>query len=194
MMHPDTELRYINQDIGFGVFATSPVPEGTIVYVQDVLDIIIDSKQYDMMDQAQRKIIDRYAFIDQDGCRVLCWDHARYVNHCCHANTISTGYGFEIAVRDIVAGEEITDEYGLLNLPSPVQVSCRYADCRKQVLCDDIKRNYRIWDSMIIKSLGRMNKVPQPLIQYLEDSIREQVFLYISGHSEYRSVLHTRYP
>ena len=41
MLHPDTELRVVSADIGFGVFATALIPKGTIVYIKDPLEIEI---------------------------------------------------------------------------------------------------------------------------------------------------------
>jgi len=193
MMHPGTELRFVNAQIGFGVFATRYLPAGTITYVQDDLDISIDKNRYLVMDPLLKSSIDRYAFIDQDGNRVLCWDHAKYVNHCCHANTISTGYGFEIAVRDIAADEQITDEYGLFNLAAEMDVSCGRADCRKSVTPDDISRYHTQWDAAIIASLALMNKVPQELLQFLAPEIREKVFSYIAGTAEYVPVLNAQF-
>ena len=38
MIHPDTELRLVNQHIGLGVFATRAIPKGTITWVRDRLD------------------------------------------------------------------------------------------------------------------------------------------------------------
>jgi hypothetical protein len=38
MLHPDTQLRYLNAEVGYGVFATAAIPRGTIVWVRDCLD------------------------------------------------------------------------------------------------------------------------------------------------------------
>jgi hypothetical protein len=38
MLHPDTELRFVNRTIGYGVFATRMIPRGTITWVRDRLD------------------------------------------------------------------------------------------------------------------------------------------------------------
>jgi uncharacterized protein len=193
MMHPWTELRFINADMGFGVFATRPLPAGTITYVQDPLDVSIDKNQYERLDPLLKAGVDHYAFVDQDGNRVLCWDHAKYVNHCCHPNTISTGYGFEIAVRDIAADEQITDEYGLFNLAAKMEVSCGRPDCRKSVVADDISRYHVQWDAAIIAALALADKVPQDLIRFLEPEIKAKVFSYIAGTVDYIPVLNTRY-
>lgn len=193
MMHPDTELRFVSPEIGFGVYATGFIPAGTITYVQDSLDISIDAGQYAALGPLQKQTVDRYAFIDPDGNRVLCWDHAKYVNHCCHANTISTGYGFEIAIKDIMAGEQVTDDYGLFNLPFAMDVICTKTDCRKTISGKDIARYYSGWDARIIESLKFFDKVPQALLPYLDQKVRENVFSYITGKSEYISVLQTQY-
>jgi hypothetical protein len=37
MIHPWTELRFINDSIGYGVFATQFIPKGTIVWALDDL-------------------------------------------------------------------------------------------------------------------------------------------------------------
>ena len=39
MIHPNTELRFINPVVGYGVFATDFIPEGTITYVKDSLEL-----------------------------------------------------------------------------------------------------------------------------------------------------------
>jgi hypothetical protein len=193
MMHPSTELKFINADIGFGVFATEFLPAGTITYVQDSLDISLDENRYRQIVPPLKQSVDRYAFIDQKGNRVLCWDHAKYVNHCCHANTISTGYGFEIAIRDIAAGEQITDDYGMFNLTSGMEVVCDRPDCRKYISRDDVARYHAVWDAKIKESLKFMDKVPQALLPFLGGGIKEQVFSYIAGKSAYVSVLDAQY-
>ena len=38
MLHPHTELRHINQALGYGVVATRLIPRGTIIWVLDKLD------------------------------------------------------------------------------------------------------------------------------------------------------------
>jgi len=35
MIHPDTEVRFINDEIGYGVVAKKLIPKGTITWVQD---------------------------------------------------------------------------------------------------------------------------------------------------------------
>ncbi|MEX0823486.1 MAG: SET domain-containing protein-lysine N-methyltransferase, partial [Balneolaceae bacterium] len=98
MIHPHTELRFVNQKKGRGVFATRFILKGTITYVKDELEIEIPPDDPRLADPAYRDIIETYSYIDRDGTMVISWDHAKYVNHCCQCNTMSTGYGFEIAI------------------------------------------------------------------------------------------------
>lgn len=38
MLHPHTEIRYISEAMGLGVFATRPIPKGTLLWVLCPLD------------------------------------------------------------------------------------------------------------------------------------------------------------
>lgn len=124
MIHPHTQLRHVNPEIGIGVYATHLIPKGTIVYVKDPLEIEIGPAQFWQLDAMTLTLADKYAYIDARGIRIVSWDHGKYVNHRCECNTMSTGYGFEIALRDIAPGEEMTDEYDLFNIAEPLRVSC----------------------------------------------------------------------
>ena len=75
----------------------------------------------DTVDKNKGKIIKKYAYRNQDGKFVLCWDLGKYVNHSFHANCMGTAYEFEIAIRDINPGEQLTDDYGTLNIDEPFE-------------------------------------------------------------------------
>ena len=129
MIHPKTELKFINEHVGYGVFATEDIPEGTIVYVKDSLELVVSPTDYLLHSEEVQQVIEKYSYIDPHGNRVISWDFAKYVNHCCNCNTISTGYGFEIAIRDILKGKQITDEYGIFKLTTEMEVSCGMDNC-----------------------------------------------------------------
>ena len=57
MMHPSTELRHIDPELGFGVFATSLLPKGTITYVWDPLEIEIRPDNPSLQEPALRASI-----------------------------------------------------------------------------------------------------------------------------------------
>lgn len=143
MIHPDTELQFINHKKGSGVFATKPIPKGTLTYVKDALEVVIEPGDERLSDPRYKDQIETYSFIDCDGKCVLSWDHAKYVNHCCQCNTMSTGYGFEIAIRDIDESEEITDEYSMFNFSSHMKLHCDKSPCRKLITSDDLKQYYK---------------------------------------------------
>lgn len=193
MIHPHTELRFANKKTGYGVFATAPIPKGTILYVKDYLDIEISEEEFSQLKDNYKKIVEKYSYIDERGIRIVSWDHAKYVNHKCDCNSMSTGYGFEIALRDIAEGEEITDEYGLFNIPLPVPVNCGCNNCRKTIFSTDIYRFHDEWDSLIISALHHVRKVEQPLWHLIDRKTKKSLEGYLSGREAYRSAINLKY-
>src|SRR5688500_15049812 len=122
MIHPDTELQFINDKIGYGVVATKLIPKGTITWALDKLDRIFTPTQVASLDQLYQQVLDKYTYRSAEGNHILCWDNARFVNHSSKSNCLTTAYEFEIAIRDIAAGEGLTDYYGYRNLEEPFQV------------------------------------------------------------------------
>lgn len=163
MIHPDTELRFVNDRIGHGVFATRDIPRGTITWVRDSLDQSFTVEQVRHMREGYQPILFKYGYTDRHGKIVLCWDHARFLNHSCEATCLSPGYDFEIAVRDIRAGEELTDDYGTLNLESSFTCACSSAQCRGQVHPEDQIYGVERWDELLRESFPLIQKVTQPL-------------------------------
>jgi uncharacterized protein len=188
MIHPCTRLQYINDDMGYGVFASVLIPKGTIVYVKDPLEIEVDEKTFNTYPTVLQNHIEKYSYIDERGVRIISWDMAKYVNHCCDFNTISTGYGFEIAVRDILPGEEITDEYGLFNMGYEMSVGCSKPDCRGRVSALDADLYWQKWDKMIQDALLVFNEVEQPLLPLVEADVRHHLFGYLNATKPYLSV------
>ncbi|CCH50226.1 SET domain-containing protein [Pseudodesulfovibrio piezophilus] len=173
MIHPKTEVRFVNASIGYGVFATADIPRGTIVYVKDQLEIELSEKDFNELDDDHKTIADKFSYIDEKGIRILSWDHAKFVNHKCDCNTISTGYGFEIALRDIHEGEEICDDYGLFNLEEIIPLECNCPNCRKALRPDDLERYHEVWDVKIISALNKVTAVHQPLMKYMEGETKK---------------------
>ena len=188
MIHPDTELRYIDDHIGYGVFATRKIPKGTITWARDNFDFSFQQAQVEEMDAMHAALISKYAYRDHSGNYILCWDFARYVNHSFHSNMMSTGYDFELAIRDIEEGEELTDDYGYLNLSEPFKA--REEDSpRKYVYPDDLTRYHQEWDAMIKPCLSLMLKVRQPLMPLIAAADLKEIVDTVEGKSEMRSIL-----
>jgi uncharacterized protein len=116
MIHLQTERRWTGDDVGLGLFATEFMPRGTIVWVRDPHDIIISAAAVEAMALPLRKRVERFAFHTGSGRWVLCWDDARFMNHSCAPNVGVIGDSFEIALRDIAAGEELVVDYGIYEL------------------------------------------------------------------------------
>ena len=162
MMHPHTELRFINDRVGYGVVATRPIPRGTITWVLDELDQRIPAHRARRFSALHRKQLDKYAFVDRDGSLILCWDLARYVNHSCEPSCISI-YDFEVALRDIRPGEELTDDYGSLNLDEAFACGCGTGSCRGEIGPGDFLRYADDWDRAAAAVAPLLRSVPQPL-------------------------------
>lgn len=112
MIHPDTALRFIFPTIGHGLVATAPIPMGTVIWVQDALDQLLDPARVSALPPAYGDLLARYTYGDAEGNRVLIWDLGRQMNHSCQPNCLGTLHGFEVAIRDIGVGEQLTNDYG----------------------------------------------------------------------------------
>jgi hypothetical protein len=163
MVHPDSELRYINDEIGYGVVATRLIPRGTITWVGDMFDQSFSPAQIQQIQPMLKPLFEKYSWVNGSGQAILCWDHARFINHCCEASCLSAGFNFEIAVRDIHPGEELTDDYGTLNPSEPFQCRCTSPRCRDVVLPDDFLRYGAEWDRIVGEAFPLISTVPQPL-------------------------------
>ncbi|MDB5233948.1 MAG: protein-lysine N-methyltransferase, partial [Hymenobacter sp.] len=161
MIHPDTALRFISPEIGFGVVATKLIPKGTITWVFDSLDQIITPQKLAAMHPLQQAYLDKYCYRDHRGDYVLCGDHSRFVNHSFRSSCISTAYDCELAVRDIHPGEELTDDYGYLNPSEPFDCLPEPGSTRTQVLPDDLLNFHAGWDAQLLEAFQDFNRVEQ---------------------------------
>src|SRR5262244_401942 len=152
MLHPHTELRFINEQIGYGVVATHFIPRGTVTWVRDDFDQTFSLAQVEHMAQLYRDIVAKYCFVDSRGDFVLCWDLARYMNHSCDSSCRSAGYDFELAVRDIHPGEELTDDYGTLNLNEDFMCRCGSGECRRVIMPNDPLKYADVWDAEVAEA------------------------------------------
>ena len=168
-MHPDTELQFVGHPIGYGVIATRFIPKGTITWVRDRLDQRLSLEEVERLPAPYRDIVSKYTFLDGKGNFVLCWDLARYMNHSCEPSCRSPGYDFELAVRDVLPGQELTDDYGSLNLEYDFECSCGTPSCRRGIQPGDLLRYGEAWDREIEEPFRLIPTVAQPLWVFLED-------------------------
>ena len=170
MMHPHTRVQFIGDEVGQGVVATAFIPKGTVTWVQDPLDRVFTPHEVAALPAASQDQLEYFAFKNGKGNMVLCWDHARYVNHSFRSNCLSTVFDFVIAVRDIQPGEQLTDDYGYLNLPFPWRPNDE-GTRRKWVRPDDSVRYAKNWDSQINRALRLLNRVDQPLLPWVHSEV-----------------------
>ena len=189
MIHPDTELKFINPIVGYGVVATKFIPKGTITWIYDDFDRTFFLDEICKMKQIHKDILKKYSYRDNKGGYVLCWDIARFVNHSFNSNCISTPYNFELAVRDIQIGEELTDDYGYLNVTEPFDCLPEPNSKRTQVLPDDILNFHEEWDAKLIDAFKYFNKVEQPFINLIQPEFYDKVIAIANGKAEMDSIL-----
>ena len=195
MMHPDTALRRVSDEIGYGVFATRPIPMGTVVYISDDLEIVLLPDDPRLTHPLYHEAIEKYSYLRPDGARVLSWDLAKYVNHCCHANTLTTGYGFEIAIRDIEAGEEVTDDYGLFSCEPMEGLKCDRAGahegeggCRGRVSRGDFAAQRSGWEAKVRGAMSAFGQVNQPLMSFIDPATLADVHRWLNTGKGYRPI------
>ncbi|MBS9464042.1 SET domain-containing protein [Flagellimonas sp. 389] len=188
MIHPDTEVKFISSEVGYGLVAKKFIPMGTITWVMDKFDQVIPQKIFHSLETKYKEILDTYAFRDYKGNHILCWDNARYVNHSFKANCLSTAYDFELAIRDIYPGEELTDDYGYLNINEPFRGRDEGTK-RKIVYPDDVVKYYKIWDKKLAKAFIKISKVNQPLRYMISPGKWSEINQIEKGQKEMDSIL-----
>ena len=188
MIHPHTELRFISPEKGFGVVATQRIPKGTITWALDRLDRILTPEAVASLPDAYRPIVETYAFRDGDGDYILCWDHGRYVNHSFNSNCLTTAYDFELAIRDIEAGEELTDDYGYLNIESEFTPLAEKGSRRKVVRPDDVLRHSKTWDRKLRDAFKQLEQVNQPLWDFVRDDSKSRALRVARGQETMVSI------
>jgi hypothetical protein len=166
MLHPHTELRFVSPEIGHGVFATQDIPKGTITWVRDELDRVFVPSEIQKLSPPNLENLLKYTYRDKNGDYFFCWDLTRYINHSYRPNSMLTAQGFEIAIRDIKEGDEITNDYGTLNIIEPF-ICANGPHQRESVKPDDLTRFFKDWDELINSALKLQSFVPQPLRNFL---------------------------
>ncbi len=180
MIIPCTQVVPISESKGRGVVATAPIRKGTITWVFDQLDREFTPEQFWQLPPAIRETILTYSYRNRHGRLVFCWDNERYMNHSFHANCCLTPYNFEIAIRDIACGEELTNDYGTLNIIAPFPVE-EEGSGRDTVHPDDLRRHSGKWDRLLAAAFTRLLKVDQPLQPFFSPEAWQEVAAVASG-------------
>lgn len=170
MIHPATKLAFISEAIGHGVIATELIPRGTIVWARDALDRMFTEEDLQRLLATRGDALLTYVYLNSAGKGVLCWDIARFINHSCAPNCMTTGTDeFEIAVRDIQPGEQLTNDYGSLNVTFVFDCHCGAPQCRKTIDPADIPRLKPGWQAQAKQATAAIQDVPQALWPLVQD-------------------------
>ncbi len=192
MIHPDTEVRFISKEIGYGVVATKLIPKGTITWVLDKLDREFTPEEVQKLDPIYQDILYTYTFRNNVGNFVLCWDHGRFVNHSFKSNCMSTAYDIEIAIRDIHPGEQLTDDYGYLNVTEPFEALDEGTE-RKVVYPDDIKNFAAVWDKQLAENFKYILEVNQKMKYLLTPEMWNKIEAVAKGQLPLDSIVSCYY-
>lgn len=149
---------------------------------------VFSFEEFNCLPDIVRESMETYVYHDKDGRLVLSWDHARFMNHSCCSNTMMTDYQLEIAVREIKAGEQITTEYGLLNIQECYDIHCGCDGCRGKLRPDDIDVFGEKWDEQIMAALTAVPDVYQPLWELISSGIRSRLEAFIADDGTYSSI------
>ena len=168
MIHPDVELRFLRDEVGYGLVAKRFIPKGTFTWVQCALEQVFDASTYAAFPAAYRPYLEKYTYSTRSGDRILCCDIGRYINHSCEPNTLTLPEAeVEVAVRDIFPGDEVTDDYGTLNLTHPLVCCCGARRCRGVIRGDDSARLQPLWERAVAEARRHSEACEQPLAGYL---------------------------
>ena len=88
---------------------------------------------------------------------------ARGVRDSGSRQSLAPGFDLEIAIRDIEPGEQITDDYGSLNIEEEFRCACGYPHCRGAIGPGDFERFSLHWDELVCSAFPLIGMVDQPL-------------------------------
>ena len=158
-----------------------------MVWVQDPLDREIAPEEMAQLEPGLRERALCYCYRNRAGRFVLSWDHNRYVNHSFSPTCIMTPYGLELAVRDIHPGEEMTNDYGTLNIIEPFE-PVDEGHARKSVQPDDLARHHPEWDRRLQEACAAIAAVEQPLRPLISGDIWQTCLRMADGKEPMRSI------
>lgn len=165
MIHPDTELKRRGDTIGLGLFATAPIPKGTVIWMRDPIDQVRSPAEVAKLPPALRALYALYSYVDIDGSWVLCWDHGRYINHACAPSLVGVGTVMEVAQADVAPGQELTCEYNFECLVVGFACACGSPQCRSQRGPESEAVTALRWRETALAIWPSVLAVPQPVFE-----------------------------
>lgn len=193
MMHPHTQLGFVNEEIGIGVFATQFIPKGTVLWVLDELDRKLDDSYINSLTEIQQERIYKYAFrdtvfMDSENKLILASDLGQFMNHSTQANCVPLPYELVIACKDIEPGEELTDDYRWFDVDYAFEYKSEDGTAKK-VKANDIFDCYAELERLAEESLRHYDRVSQPLESLIKPKYLDKIKSFIAGQGKLNSIL-----
>lgn len=115
---------------GTGLFSAAFIANGTIVWCfREGFDRKIPPTDWHALNQEAQRFLQHFGWQDRDSdCWYLSVDNERFLNHSPMPNTACQDYNGDItltalcAVRDIEAGEELTEDYSRFLRPEQLAI------------------------------------------------------------------------
>ena len=169
MIHPHAELAMVSPEIGLGLVARQFIPRGTLTWVHDPLDQVLPADFVARLPPLFAQLTVRFAYRNVRGDYVLAWDDTRFMNHSCQHNCALTPFGFEIAIADILPGEQLSNDYAMLNLEPDERLVCQCGlpPCRGLIGPADRASREAGWRAEIRTALACAGAVDQALQELL---------------------------
>jgi SET domain-containing protein len=128
-----------------GIFALKPIKKDEVIAVWG--GFIITQKDFDRLEKTCFKEIENYATKVADGfylvsCKKGGLEDDDFFNHSCAPNAGIKGHLMMVAMRDIIAGEEITYDYCMTDADFDYSFKCHCGAscCRKKITTADWKK------------------------------------------------------
>lgn len=182
MLIPWAARRAVSEEVGLGLFATRRIDAGTLVWVEDCLDQRLPIEQFLRLPEAMRRRAHAHAYIPGAvDYYLLCWDDAKFMNHSCEPNCMSVTPGIEIAVSDILAGEQLTCDYSGYGLEQWERFECRCGTASCAGIVSSEPRTTPRQARTVERALRKAGRREQPLAFLLSQAQREQCGLLQRG-------------
>lgn len=175
MLHPDCYLKFINDKVGYGIFAKKFIPKGTLIWVIDKLDQVVTPEEFGLLPECYVPTFMWFSFLDINSNYVLCWDSGKFINHHCDPTCSGSEFGFDIAIKDIQVDEEITDDYTRF---IPKQHHAFKCECNANNCQEFIKFGYTIeqnreWQVALKSAVSEYATVEQKLVIFLQEESKD---------------------
>ena len=85
-----------------------------------------------------------------------------------------TRYDYELSVRDILPGEELTNDYGKLNVTEPFYSLPERRTKRRTIFPDDLVHYYKKRNCQLLPAYKQFNNIEQPLAQFFPPDILDK--------------------